>query len=273
VVAAIRQCVRTTVGRIGHGFDVRAVAVVVPGMVDAAAGIARYSVNLGWRDVPLRELLQQDVRVPLVIDHDVRAAGLAESVLGRARGEPDALLVVIGTGVAAVVIAVGQVVRGATGSAGELGHLIVHPGGEPCVCGQRGCLETYGSAGALQRRFAAVGGNGTAAEIVAAAGTDPVAHRVWQEATDAIGRALAMATVVLDSGLIVLGGGLAEAGAALLEPVRASLAAELGWREAPDVELSSLASRAGRAGAAMLAWAAAGGADLDAWAESIGAAA
>jgi glucokinase len=263
--AAVVDAVRHTAGELACP-EVVAAGVVVPGSVDVAAGTARYSANIGWRDVPLGDLLAADLGVPVTIEHDVRAAGLAERTLGRARGVADCLIVIIGTGIAGVVVAGGIALRGAADQAGEIGHVPVYPDGEVCACGQRGCLETYASAAAIVRRYRAAGGESTGAgEIAAVRGSDPLADRVWREATDALGIALASYTMLLDPELIVLGGGLAAARAALLVPVRTMLAARLAWRAAPPVELSPLASRAGEIGAAMLAWQAAGRTDFSAW--------
>ncbi|MFN2562781.1 MAG: ROK family protein [Jatrophihabitans sp.] len=254
VVAAVRQAVRDLTGP-----DVQAVGVVVPGVVDVAVGVARYSANLGWRDVPLGALLAADLGVPVAIEHDVRAAGHAERVLGRARGVADCLIVVLGTGIAGVVVSGGQHLRGATDLAGEIGHVPVYPDGDPCACGQRGCTETYASAAAIARRyFDRTGRRLTAEQVAAARSTDVAAAQVWDEAVTALGLALAGYAMLLDPSLVVLAGGLSAAGTALRDPVRAALAARLVWRPAPVVELSPLAGRAGQYGAALFAWRAAG---------------
>jgi glucokinase len=265
VVAAVCEVARATAAP-----GTSAAGVVVPGEVDVATGTARYATNIGWRDVPLRDLLAADLGVPVRIDHDVRAAGLAECTLGRARGVADCVIVVIGTGIAGVVVSGGVTTRGATDLAGEIGHLAVHPGGEVCACGQRGCLETYASATAIARRYRTLAGSDatamTAADVVARYATDASAARVWREATEALGLGLAACTMLLDPALIVLGGGLAQAGDALIEPVRAELGARLTWRAAPNVALSSLGTRAGRLGAAILAWQLVGRSDFAEWA-------
>ncbi|MDE3130787.1 MAG: ROK family protein, partial [Acidobacteriota bacterium] len=116
---------------------VRAVGVVVPGAVDAWAGRAVFSANLGFRDVPLRQIVAGATGLPTVLEHDVRAAGVAERELGATAGVDDHLLAVIGTGIAAVIESGGRPVPGASQIAGELGHIPVWPGGELCSCGQR----------------------------------------------------------------------------------------------------------------------------------------
>jgi len=254
VVAAVRELV----GPLAEGAS--AVGVVVPGVVDVPAGVARYAANLGWRDVPLTQLLAGDTGLPVALAHDVRAAGLAERRVGRLAGAADALVLVIGTGIAGVVIARDDVVRGATDLAGEIGHVPVYPEGETCACGQRGCLETYASAGAIARRYALRAGTARSAEeIVGRLSTDADAAAVWGDAIAALGLALATYTLLLDPEVIVLSGGLAGAGPVLRDGVVAALTGRLLWRPAPPVELSPLAGRAGLRGAALLAWDAAAG--------------
>jgi glucokinase len=254
VVSAVRGVVREL-----SDVDIAAVGVVVPGVVDVPNGVARYSANLGWRDVPLAALLAADAGVPIVIEHDVRAAGHAERVLGAAHAADDCLVVVLGTGIAGVIVSGGRHLRGATDLAGEIGHIPVYPDGETCACGQRGCTETYASAGAIARRYGERSGRPlSAADIAATRQIDPIAGQVWAEAAEALGLALATYTMLLDPSLVVLAGGLSAAGAALCDPVRDALAARLVWRPAPAVEISPLAGRAGEYGAALFAWRAAG---------------
>jgi glucokinase len=239
----------------GRG-PVRAVGVVVPGVVDVPAGRVVFAGNLGLRDVGVRDRLAAATGLPTLLEHDVRAAGVAERTVGAARGVDDHVVAVIGTGVAAVVHVGGTPVRGARGVAGELGHIPVWPDGEPCPCGQRGCLERYASASAIVRRYLALGGadGATAVDVAARRDTDSAAAQAWDEATQALAIGLATCAMLLDPEAIVLAGGLSQAGAALLDPVRSQLATRLAWREPPDVRLSPLGARAGVIGAALLAW-------------------
>jgi glucokinase len=237
-----------------------AIGLSVPGIVDGEAGLARMAANLGSRDLPLGRLLTGRLGLPVVLEQDARAATLAELELGHGRGVADLMTVVIGTGIGSGLVVGGRLLTGATSAAGEFGHLPVHPGGERCACGQRGCVEVYASAGGIARRYAAsAGAAGTsAAQIVAALGSDPVARRVWAEAVEALALALTASTLLLDPALIVLAGGLSNAGEALLAPLRRGLQEALAWRSAPSLVISPLGDAAGRAGAAILAWRAAG---------------
>ena len=235
----------------------RGVGVVVPGIVDAQEGIAVYAANLGWRDLPVRQIVAKAVDLPVVLDHDVRAAGLAELELGAARGLQEVILVALGTGIAAAVITRGQISAGATGRAGELGHLPVFPQGERCACGQRGCTENYASAAALSRRYSAAAGLSdiSAKEVISrAAAGDSVANGVCKDAVTALGRALVNYTLLMDPELILIGGGLAAAGAPLLDPLTREVQAGLTWRPAPMISTGRFGGDAGSRGAAILAW-------------------
>ncbi len=247
--------------------EIAAVGVVVPGAVDQVSGTAQFSANLGFRELPLRDTVTRAAALPTVLGHDVGAAGLAERRVGLAAGVDEHLVAVIGTGIAGVIHSGGKTVGGAGGVAGELGHIPVWPGGEQCSCGQRGCLERYASAAAIARRYQQRSGRDglRAQDVIALAATDDCARAVWDEATGALALALATCTMLLDPQLIVLAGGLSEAGPAILDPVRTKLADLIAWRASPPVRLSPLGGRAGLVGAAVLAWESAGKRSFDGW--------
>ncbi|MFI6986519.1 ROK family protein [Embleya sp. NPDC050154] len=232
------------------------VGVVVPGVVDEDLARAVYSANLGWRDLPLADLLRERTGLPVVLGHDVRAGGAAECLVGAARGARYVLFVAIGTGIASAVVSDGRPVR-AKGYAGELGHLRIDPDGAVCGCGGRGCLETVASASAIAAAYTARSGRPVSgAEEVAAlvARGDADAQAVWDRATEALGAALAIATTLLAPELIVLGGGLAEAGELLFGPVRARLAEGLTFQRHPSLVRAELGDEAGCLGAGVYAW-------------------
>ncbi|MEV4182621.1 ROK family protein [Streptosporangium canum] len=232
------------------------VGLAVPGLVTADAAL--YSANIGWRDVPAADFVPLDV--PVMLGHDVRTGGLAESVLGAGREVSDFLFLPIGTGIAGAVIVDGEPYGGAAGWGGEIGHIPVFPGGETCACGQIGCLETYASASAVGRRYSARAASPATAEQVAAltVAGDPVAAEVWEDAVEALSLALATYTLLLDPSAIVLGGGLAEAGPLLSHPLADRLRKRLTFRAAPPLRPAALGVNAGMLGAALLGWRAAG---------------
>jgi glucokinase len=257
VIATIIGAIVELRARVPEAVRLRAVGLVVPGVVDAQQGIAVYAANIGWRELPLRQIVAEAVGLPVVLDHDVRAAGLAELEWGAGRGLHEVLFVPLGTGVAAAVITRGQAYAGATGRAGELGHLPVFPEGERCACGQRGCTETYASGAALSRRYSAASGisDVPAEDVISrAAAGDPVAQRIFSDAITALGRALVSYALLMDPEVILIGGGMAASGAALLQPLSREVQAGLAWRPAPTITNGKFAGDAGRRGAGLLAW-------------------
>ncbi|MFD5628733.1 ROK family protein [Streptomyces sp. NPDC127072] len=253
-----------------------AAGVAVPGLVDTARGVARYAANLGWRDLPLRDLLTERLGLPVALGHDVRAGALAEGRLGAGREHDDFLFVALGTGIAAAHVREGRVFEGSRGGAGELGHLVLRSGGGPrCGCGRRGCLETLASASAVARAYAEASGPARSSrkapltgggvrpglEIpVTAEGVrdlvragDRVARQVWRRAVHALADGLAAYTVLCEPELVVLGGGLARAGTDLTDPLREALARRLPFHRPPELALAALGDRAGCQGAALLA--------------------
>ncbi|WP_229067836.1 ROK family protein [Actinoplanes sp. DH11] len=233
-----------------------AVGIAVPGVVDEVSGVAVWSSNVGFRDVPLRDLARQRLGLPAALGHDVRVGALAEARLGAGRGRRHVLFVAIGTGIAAGLVVDGSGYPGAHGAAGELGHVVVRPGGTPCGCGLRGCLEAETSAKAIGRRYAELSGNpdATAFDVAtrAARGED-LARTVWQDAVEALADGLLTAQALYDVGVVVLGGGLAEAGDDLLRPVRAAFAKRVTFHRPPEIVRAALGDTAGCLGAALLA--------------------
>lgn len=231
-----------------------AAGLIVPGIVDARRGVGVYSSNLGWRDAPIRDDAQSALGIPTAFHHDVTAASWAEHRLGAARAFEDAVVMVIGTGIAGSLILDGRLRLGG-GYAGEIGHSPVADGPE-CVCGSRGCLEAIASAGAIVRRYEARTGvrvDGARDVVIRAAGDDPDARNVWSSALDALALSMAQLTAVLAPQVIVVGGGLAQAGAALFDPLRARLDALLSFHRRPLVVPMELGDDAGLLGAALLA--------------------
>ncbi len=242
------------------GLPPSALGLAVPGVVDETAGVARFAANIGWQEAPLGELLSQRLGVPVTVRNDVRAAGLAEARLGAARGSRDFLLLQIGTGIAGALVLDGRPYSGAHALGGEFGHVIVAPGGAACRCGARGCLETVASAAAVAGRYMERSGGGgallvDAAEVIRrSAGGEACAREVWGDAVRALATVLAWSQNMLDPELVVLGGGLAQAGAALTDPLRRELGSQLTFQRLPRLAVSELGDEAGCLGAAMTAF-------------------
>jgi len=246
------------------GRDATGIGVASPGLVDAAGGTVEFAANLGWRSYPLVAALTGRFGLPARVDHDARAGLLAERSARRdaltGALPRDMAFVPVGTGVASAVVTGGAVLTGVSGAAGELGHVVVVPGGERCACGQRGCVEAYASAASIARRYTARGGpaGATAADVAGRLGHDDAADTVWGEAVTCLAQALAALTAIVDPGLVVIGGGLSQAGPALADPLVAALSTALPWRQPPQIDVSRVGPGAGLAGAALLALDAAG---------------
>jgi len=201
--------------------DLAGVGVGVPGVVDPATGEVRHAVNLGIQGaVPLGRLLSAELDgLPVRVDNDLNVAALgAEHALGP--DGHDLAYLALGTGVAAGLVLDGRPRRGARGGAGEIGHIPLVPDGLPCPCGQRGCLERYASGAALDAAWPTVSGRPAPAELFdAAASGDPRAVEIRDEFARAVAAAVQILVLTCDVDRVVLGGGVSELGAPLLEVV------------------------------------------------------
>ncbi|GAA2644428.1 ROK family protein [Streptomyces spororaveus] len=245
-------------GRERFGRPASAAGVAVPGIVDAEHGIAVYAANLGWRDVPMRALLSSRLGgIPVALGHDVRTGGLAEGRIGAGRGADRFLFVPLGTGIAGAIGIAGRIEAGAHGYAGEIGHIVVRPGGPACGCGQHGCLETLASASAVSRAWAAASGDpeADAADCAkAVASGDARAREVWLAAVGALADGLVTAITLLDPRTLIIGGGLAEAGETLFTPLRTAVEERVTFQRLPHIVPAALGDTAGCLGAGLLAW-------------------
>ncbi len=237
-------------GRLGRA------AVLLPGLVDTARSIAVFSGNIGWRDVHIGDRFTRRWGVPVLIEHDVAVAGWAEWRFGAGRDHGDVVVIILGTGVSGTLAVGGKLVRSAFGQAGEYGHIPVRPtDGLPCPCGNVGCVETLASAAAIARNYTRLSGRrvDSAARVFARVPDDPDAVRAVDDAVAALADGLLGIIHATCPELVVLGGGLAGAGAALSEPLQAALARRLRVVPAPRVVLGEFGARAGLAGALLLA--------------------
>jgi len=234
---------------------VSAVGLAVPGALDEPAGTSRWSGNLQWNNLPIRDLLAKAINMPVAFGHDVRTAAVAEMRSGAAKGARNAIFIPVGTGIAAALIIDGEI-RSAEGYAGEIGHININ-GKYPCVCGKFGCLEPASSTLAISKAYAADSGKTgvTTEEIykLVVAG-DPIATQVWNDATSAMARACEVLITILAPEVIVFGGGLSNAGETFLKPIREYLDSSLTFQRKPRLEIAHYKSQAGAIGCAMLAF-------------------
>ena len=238
--------------------QISGVGLGVPGPVRRDGTVNR-CVNLGWGVVPVAEELSGLLDgVSGRVANDANAAALGECWQGAGREMDSLLLVTLGTGVGGGLVLHGDVVAGAHGSAGEIGHMTVNPDEtQPCSCGKRGCLEQYASAGGIVRLAQAAGLRVESAKEVSdlAAWGNERARAVLEKAGRLLGLALSYAACLVDVDGILLGGGVAAAGEWLLNPVRDAFAANVFHAaSSTKLALASLGNDAGLYGAARLVW-------------------
>jgi predicted NBD/HSP70 family sugar kinase/biotin operon repressor len=202
------------------------IGIGLGGHVNGPAGMLYQSPFFGWRDVPLRRLVSERTGLPVVIENDVNALAVAEQWFGAGSSFSSFVVLTIGAGVGCGVVLDGRLWHGASGAAGEVGHMIVDPNGPECHCGKRGCLEAVASDTAIMRAMsAAVGRRITKlSQVVALAHAgDPDAKRVFTQAGIALGRAIAALLNLLNPPLVILSGEGLAASDLLIDALRAEL--------------------------------------------------
>ncbi len=251
--------------------DVLAAGLGIPATIDHDRGVAIQAVNLEISDVPLRDLMREKLGLPVYIDNDANVAALAEFLFGAGRGARNVVMLTIGTGIGGGLILDGEIFRGSTGAAAELGHVVVQEDGPPCQgnCPNHGCVETLASGTAIAREGkkaaerepdSALGKALDKGPIVGKTVTelalqgDPLATEVVGDAGRHLGVALASLANIFDPDVIVIGGGVSAVGDLMLDPARE----ELRTRALPPmnqtpVQLAQLGPEAGMIGAAAMA--------------------
>jgi glucokinase len=250
----------------------RAVGLGIPATMDHDRGIAVAAVNLPIDDLPIRELIEQRVGLPVFVDNDANVAALAEAQFGAAQGMPNVVMITVGTGIGGGLILDGKIFRGATGAGAELGHTVIQADGPPCQgnCPNHGCVESLASGTALGRegRAAAESKPGSALGRLLAAGEtidgkavttaalegDDAAIAVFELIGSRLGVAFSSFANIFQPNAIVVGGGVIAAGDTLLEPARREVRerALRPMNETPILE-ATLGNQAGMIGAAAMA--------------------
>ncbi|MBI3608013.1 MAG: ROK family protein [Nitrospirae bacterium] len=261
--AVLGQLRRAVVEACSGSQAVEAVGIGVPGFIRRDRGVIVRSPNFpDWRNVPVRQILQRDVAVPLVIENDANAAALGEDWIGAGQGGRGILVMLtLGTGVGGGLVSDGRLITGRDGMAGEIGHQTVDPSGPPCTCGNTGCLETYASYTGLvanyRRRTGSSEDELSGLELAARARRgDAEAQLVFADMGWALGVTLANLINLLNPSRIVLGGGLSGAWPLFIRRAmqeidrRAIRAAARGVL----IRRAKLGTAAGMIGAARAAW-------------------
>jgi len=235
--AAVEDVIADAVQELKADHPVEVVGVGAAGFVGADRATVLFAPNLAWCNEPLREAIERRVGLPTLVENDANAAAWAEARFGAGAGEPDVVVVTVGTGIGGGIIIGGHLVRGRYGLAAEIGHLSMVADGRLCGCGNQGCWEQYASGRALvaeARRLAAVDpdsavillklaeGRPTAIDgpmvTAAAQAGDKVAVECFRIIGTWLGRGIADLAAVVDPGVFILAGGVSRAGELLREP-------------------------------------------------------
>jgi glucokinase len=256
-----------------HKNKLLGIGMGAPGPVQIATGLVYEAVNLGWKNYPLKDLLEMETSLPAIIDNDANIAAIGEMWKGAGEGAKDLICVTLGTGVGGGIIANGQIIHGVNGAGGEIGHITSIPeGGAPCNCGKTGCLETIASATGIVRmakeklaitdmksslrRIFEENGSVTSKDVFdAAKENDALALEIIDEVTFHLGLALAHLANGLNPEKIVIGGGVSKAGSILAEKVEKYVKRFAFPRvaETITVSIATLGNDAGVIGGAWLA--------------------
>ena len=251
---------------------IKGIGIGCAGDVDPVRGVIRISPNLNWKNVPLKNLLSRHLRLPILVDNDANVAAWAAYCVEAKRRVKDLLCITIGTGVGGGLVLDGKLYNGATGTAGEIGHMTLFPDGVPCPCGNYGCTERYIGARAMAqeaKRAMVSGRRSVIAKLVdhdysritpfhiqeAAWQGDRFARSLWQHAGELLGITLASTVNLLNPEWIVLAGGLSRAGKLILDPLRRTILKRSFPTPARAVKLviSKLDQDLGMVGAGLLA--------------------
>jgi len=210
--------------------DIIGIGIGVPGPISRNGELVKKAVNLGWSDMPLKPVIEKELKLPVILLNDANAAALGEMWKGAARGKANLVFVTLGTGVGGGIILNGEVLNGTHSSGGEIGHIPVQSEEERvCGCGNSNCLETYASATGLVKTMSLIDEKKQLTQNTVTPidifdwlkEGNPLAEQAVQKTVNHLGFALAGIMNTLDVEEIVVGGGLSEAGDLLLEPLKA----------------------------------------------------
>jgi glucokinase-like ROK family protein len=270
-LGAVIQVIRELVAAVPPAVPLLGVGMGIPGFVDRARGVAVQCSYYDWmRDVPVKELLEKELHVPFLVENDTVIATLGEKWFGSGKGVWNFLYIDLGETVGMGIVIDGRLYTGATGYAGEMGHMVIQRGGPLCICGNEGCLEAVGSGMALRREArnriekgvitsigaAAHGSNEIPLEAIieAADAGDKVAHKLIQDTGESLGVAISSVVNILNPEMVILGGSLMGAKEILTEVITKSIRSHSLSPIAAGVKVvaSGLAEKAGILGASTL---------------------
>ena len=249
--------------------DIEAIGFGFPGQIDCEKGVVRLAPNIpGWVNVPIADIIKDEFGIPVKVDNDVRTAALGELNYGAGVGCQNLVCITVGTGIGSGLVVNGKLVRGANNAAGEIGHIKLNAQGGPlCGCGDRGCLEAYASGpsivamaeeyirGGKSTKYRELANPDITPYVVAVAAKegDPVAIEIFRIMGEYIGMGLTSVVNLLNPEKIIIGGGVADAGDILLNPIRETIAKRaMTIQREVEVVPAQLGNTAGVIGASLL---------------------
>lgn len=247
------------------------IGIGCPGTCNSESGVVEYSNNLGFLNVPLKNDVESEFRIPVYLENDANAAAFGEFVAGAAKGANSAVVITLGTGVGSGIVVDGKIYRGANFAGGELGHTVIVVDGLPCTCGRKGCFEAYSSATGLVRmtkQASELNPNSLMTKMIHEDGKvsartaykamkqgDPTAKAVTEEYIKYLSCGIANAINIFQPDILCIGGGVCNEGDTLLVPLKAAVSEQIYSKNSAkntDIVICSLGNDAGIIGAAML---------------------
>jgi glucokinase len=253
------EAISTVRSRVSGG-SLKGIGVSAPGFISMREGVIRNANNLpSLEDFPIRDELSRRLGAPVILENDANAAALGEKWMGAGRDVDDLVMVTLGTGIGGGIISKGHILRGHLGMAGEIGHITVVPNGNPCGCGNRGCVEKHASATAITAlaRLMGLGDSLSAKEVYdLAAGGNQKAKQVFFSMGEALGILLAALINTFNFPLYLIAGGVIAGWEAFAPPMIEETRRRSFTYRASDtrIEKALLGNEAGLYGSAYLAW-------------------
>ena len=272
---ALNQVIADVVAELQTTHKTESIGISAAGLVSSDRQTMLGAPNIkDWDGVNIAKALHKISGINSIVENDANSAAWAERVYGAGKGQENVIMITVGTGLGGAAIVDGKPLRGANGTGAEFGHMRVAPGGELCGCGIRGCFEQYASGTALMRQTKAAiakdpdsakdllaRGDGTITGLLgnhitdAARAGDKLAIGVLENLGDWLGQGIATLAMLFDPAIVVIGGGVIDAGELLLEPARRAMMREMpfvGKHPVPEIVAAKLGNDAGLVGAADL---------------------
>jgi glucokinase len=272
---ALNQVIADVVAELQTTHKTESIGISAAGLVSSDRQTMLGAPNIkDWDGVNIAKALHKISGINSIVENDANSAAWAERVYGAGKGQENIIMITVGTGLGGAAIVDGKPLRGANGTGAEFGHMRVAPGGELCGCGIRGCFEQYASGTALMRQTKAAiakdpdsakallaRGDGTITGLLgnhitdAARAGDKLAIGVLENLGDWLGQGIATLAMLFDPAVVVIGGGVIDAGELLLEPARRAMMREMpfvGKHPVPEIVAAKLGNDAGLVGAADL---------------------